>query len=74
MPKYPVYLTHNDGTIFVTSPDFPELSAFGDTEYDALSHAVSAFREAIAARRAQGRAVPPPSEQLDGQKIVDVPE
>jgi antitoxin HicB len=40
----------SNGTVLVTSPDFPELVTFGDDKSDALSYAVGAFEEAIAAR------------------------
>ena len=35
-----------DGTVLVTSPDFPELTTFGADRGEALAHAVGAFAEA----------------------------
>ena len=45
----------------VTSPDFPELTTFGETKTDALHHAVGAFDEAIAARISYREPIPLPS-------------
>ena len=43
---YPVNLIDEyDGTVLVTSPDFPELTPFGAVRADALAHAVGAFAE-----------------------------
>ena len=44
---YPVNLIDEcDGTVLVTSPDFPELTTFGAVPAEALAHAVGAFAEA----------------------------
>jgi antitoxin HicB len=51
----------SNGTVLVTSPDFPELVTFGDDEADALSYAVGAFEEAIAARVSDREEIPLPS-------------
>ena len=62
MYDYPVNLTEDSNdTILVTSPDFPELTTFGDDKDDALARAVDAFDEAIAARIAYRKDVPGPS-------------
>ena len=62
MLDYPVKLTADDnGTVLVTSPDFPELTTFGDDQDEALARAVDALEEAIAARVARRAEVPPPS-------------
>ena len=74
MAEYPVNLTPDDGTFLVTSPDFPELTTFGEDVEDALSHAVGAFQEAIAARKAEGRPIPDPSKPDVNQRIVYVPD
>ena len=43
---YPVNLIDEcDGTVLVTSPDFPELTTFGADRAEALAHAVGAFAE-----------------------------
>ena len=47
MIAYPVILTpDSNGTLLVTSPDFPELTSFGDTLEDALEWARGALLEA----------------------------
>ena len=74
MPEYPVNLTPDGDTILVTSPDFPELTTFGNDVEDALSHAVNALLEAIAARRAHGHDIPKPSKPDIGQRVVYVPD
>lgn len=71
MTRYPVILVEDDNdTLLVTSPDFPELTTFGEDREDALAHAVDAFEEAIAARIHDGEEIPPPS---TGDAYVDVP-
>ena len=61
MLSYPIELEADDGTIFATAPDFPELTTFGDDRDEALARAVSALQEAIAARIHLGQDVPAPS-------------
>ena len=61
MLRYPVELEEDDGTILVTSPDFPELTTFGIDEAEALARAVDALDEAIAARIHLGHKIPSPS-------------
>ena len=61
MLSYPINLEEDDGTIMATSPDFPELTTFGDDRDEAVARAVGALEEAIAARIYDGRDVPPPS-------------
>ncbi len=71
MLKYPVKFTKDDnGTILVTSSDFPELTTFGDDRADAELHAVDAFEEAIAARIAGREDIPMPSR---GRNLVRLP-
>lgn len=61
MISYRVKLEDDEGTVLVTSPDFPELVTFGEDQDDALSYAVGAFSEAIAARMAHREPIPAPS-------------
>ena len=61
MLRYPIELEEDDGTIMVTSPDFPELTTFGEDRTEALARAVDAFDEAIAARIHLGQEIPSPS-------------
>jgi antitoxin HicB len=61
MLTYPIQLEEDDGTVMATSPDFPELTTFGDSRDDGLMRAVDALEEAIAARVHAGQDIPPPS-------------
>ena len=70
MLAYPVKLTRDEGTVLVTSRDFPELTTFGDDREDALLHAVDALEEAIAARIADREDIPRPS---SGRNTVRLP-
>ncbi len=71
MISYPVNLTSDDnGTLLVTSPDFPELTSFGDTVEDALERARGALLEAIEARIHDREPIPSPSH---GKHIVRLP-
>ncbi len=61
MLTYPIKLTPDDnGTVLATSPDFPELTSFGEDNDDALLHAIDALEEAIAARISAREDIPPP--------------
>lgn len=70
MLAYPVKLRPDDDSVLVTSPDFPELTTFGEDEHDALVHAVGALEEAIAARIAAKEDIPSPSR---GRRLVRLP-
>ena len=61
MLTYPIKLEEDDGTTIATSPDFPELTTFGDDRDEAIARAVGALEEAIAARIHDGREIPSPS-------------
>lgn len=61
MIAYPLTLEEDDGAVLASSPDFPELTAFGDDREEAMIRAVQALEEAIAARINDWRNVPPPS-------------
>jgi antitoxin HicB len=62
MPDYPIELAPDDnGTLLVTSPDFPELTTFGEDEISCVLNAADALEEAIAARIARREEVPSPS-------------
>ena len=70
MLTYPIRLEEDVGTVMATSPDFPELTTFGDDRDDALMRAVDALEEAIAARIHAGQDIPPPSK---GEVRVGMP-
>jgi len=62
MYTYKINLTPDDNdTVMATSPDFPELTTFGDDADDALLRAVDALEEAIAARISAREDLPAPS-------------
>jgi antitoxin HicB len=63
----------SNGTILVASPDFPELATFGKDKADALSYAVGAFAEAIAARISDREEIPTPSKGKVSDPRVTLP-
>lgn len=71
MAVFSVTLIPDDnGTLLVTSPDFPELTSFGETVEDSLERARGALLEAIAARIHDREPIPPPSR---GKHMVRLP-
>ena len=70
MLTYPIHLEEDEGTVMVTSPDFPELTTFGDDPDDALMHAVEALEEAMAGRIHAGQDIPSPTQ---GEAHVGLP-
>ena len=62
MLAYPIMLETDGRTWFVTSPDFPELTASGNDKEEAVASAVHALQEAIADRIHRQEDVPEPSE------------
>ena len=61
MLAYPITLEDDNGTVLVTSHDFPELTTFGDDREEAVARAVHALEEAIAARIHDRKDIPAPS-------------
>ena len=59
---YPIVLEEDEGAVLATSPDFPELTTFGDDWEAAATRAVQALEEAIAARIHDRKDIPPPSQ------------
>ncbi|MCY3879753.1 MAG: type II toxin-antitoxin system HicB family antitoxin [Rhodobacteraceae bacterium] len=70
MLSYPIQLQKDDHGVLATSPDFPELTTFGDDRHEALNRSVSALGEAITARMHGNQNVPVPS---DGDERVVLP-
>ncbi|MYB48899.1 MAG: type II toxin-antitoxin system HicB family antitoxin [Dehalococcoidia bacterium] len=70
MLTYPIQLEEDEGTVMATSPDFPELTTFGDDRDHALAHAVDALEEAMAGRIHAGLDIPSPSK---GEVRVGLP-
>ena len=73
MISYRVKLADDEGTVLVTSPDFPELVTFGETREDALGYAVGAFEEAIEARISYRDEIPLPSKGRKSDPRVTLP-
>jgi antitoxin HicB len=74
MISYRIRLKPDDnGTFLVTSPDFPELTTFGETREDALRHALGAFEEAIEARISDRKEIPVPSKSKSRDIRVTLP-
>ena len=61
MLAYPIALEDDDGAVLVTSPDFPEMTTFGEDREEAVARAVDALEEAIAARIHDRDEIPKPS-------------
>ncbi len=61
MLAYPITLKDHDGTVLVTSPDFPELTSFGCDPEETIARTVQALQEAIAARIYNRKEIPQPS-------------
>ena len=60
MLAFPIKLEADDGTLLATSPDFPELTTFGDDREEAIARAIHALEEAIAARIHDSMDIPSP--------------
>jgi antitoxin HicB len=74
MITYPVILAKDtNGTILVTSKDFPELVTFGQDRNDALARAIGAFEEAIEARIADREEIPSPSKVRASTPHITLP-
>ena len=61
MLAYPIVLEDDDGAVLATSPDFPELTTFGEDREEAIARATQALEEAIAARIHDREDIPSPS-------------
>jgi antitoxin HicB len=73
MLGYRVELTPDDNdTLLVTCPDLPLVTTFGETETDALTHAVDAIETALASMIDDGEDIPPPSGE-QGPFLVRLP-
>lgn len=70
MLTYPIQLEEDGGTVLATSPDFPELTTFGDDRDEALLRCIDALEEAMAGRIHAGLDIPSPSE---GETHIGLP-
>ena len=71
MLAYPIALEEDDGAVLATSSDFPELTTFGDDREEAVTRAVEALEEAIAARIHDRKDIPSPSPRRSLRHIAD---
>ncbi len=70
MLAYPIRLEDDGETVMATSPDFPEMTTFGDDRNEAIARAADALEEAIAARMDAIQDIPTASE---GDVYVTLP-
>ena len=70
---YRVKLEDDEGTVLVTSPDFPEVITFGETREDALKYAVGAFQEIIAGYVHYKKSIPKPSKIRANDDFITLP-
>jgi antitoxin HicB len=74
MTKFSIVLEPDDnGTFLVSFPDLPEAHTFGETQDDALAHAVDALVTALEARIADRDPIPNPAPVAPGRPFVVVP-
>ncbi|MGS0943699.1 type II toxin-antitoxin system HicB family antitoxin (plasmid) [Pseudomonas luteola] len=73
MNEYPVDVHVEDGCVWVSSPDIPELHSAGDDEAEALLEAVDGLESALSIYVSQRRAIPAASKPKKGQKTVRLP-
>lgn len=72
--RYPVKLIRQAVDNYaVTFPDIPEAFTLGDSEEDALRHAVDALETALDFYFEHDRPVPKPSVPKRGQRLVELP-
>ena len=71
--RYRVKIVPDEDTFLVTSPDFPEVTTFGDTLEDALGYAIGAFEEAIAGRIHYKELIPQPSRIRKKDHFITLP-
>jgi len=72
--KYPAkFETGETGAVIVTFRDIPEAIAQGNDEADAFAEGASALLTAMDFYFEDRRAVPPPSEAVAGEHLIDLP-
>ncbi len=73
MLRYPVRFSRDsNGTLMVTSRDFPEVSTFGEDKADALVRAADAIATAIQGRISDRQEVPRPSLPKRGDHLANL--
>jgi len=71
--QYPVKILREADGCTVTFPDIPEAITCGDSEEEALRHAVDALETALDFYFEKNRPVPMPSTPKRGQRLVELP-
>ncbi|WNN40804.1 type II toxin-antitoxin system HicB family antitoxin [Pseudomonas inefficax] len=71
--EYPVVVHLEDGSVWVSCPDVPEMACAGDTSEEALFDAVDALESALSFYVDQKKAIPLPATPTEGQPVVRLP-
>ncbi|MGX5217822.1 type II toxin-antitoxin system HicB family antitoxin [Pseudomonas segetis] len=73
MFDYPVTVHQDDGCVWISSDDVPELNSAGDNEAEALLDAVDGLESALSLYVDQRRLIPQASPAQPGQPVVRLP-
>jgi antitoxin HicB len=73
MFTYPATLQDDEGTVLVRIPDVPGAITYGETEAEALAHAVGALETALIGIMGKRGDIPAPSKPTKGQRVVTLP-
>ncbi len=73
MLAYPVTLIKDEGWFIVESPDFPNVTAQGQTREEALANAVNAIATGVAMNIRNGSPIPVATPAMTGQPVVVLP-
>ena len=71
--EYPVVVHLEDGSVWVSCPDVPEMACAGDTSEEALFDAVDALESALSFYVDKKMAIPLPATPTEGQPVVRLP-
>lgn len=63
MLRYPIKITHEDGAVLVTFPDFPGVQTFGDDEPEARARAVDALETMLMSMIEDREEIPAPTKR-----------
>jgi len=70
---YPVIIHREEGSVWVSCPDVPEMASAGDTAEEAMFDAVDAMESALSFYVDQKKAIPLPKAPSSGQPVVRLP-
>ncbi|MFK0313806.1 type II toxin-antitoxin system HicB family antitoxin [Pseudomonas sp. NPDC090233] len=70
---YPVTIHREEGSVWISCPDVPEMASAGDTAEEALFDAVDAMESALSFYVDQKKAIPLPRAPSSGQSLVRLP-